>query len=73
MKSGITKISLALLLLISIIGCNKEKKNCIQGPGTEPVCTADYQPVCGCNDVTYSNACQASSDGISDFTEGECP
>jgi hypothetical protein len=33
----------------------------------------DYNPVCGCNGNTYSNACTAQNSGVIDFTEGECP
>jgi len=42
----------------------------------EPVpemCTEQYQPVCGCNDKTYSNACSAARDGVSVRVQGECP
>ena len=35
-------------------------------------CDANYAPVCGCNDKTYSNACVANTDGISVKQEGEC-
>ena len=36
------------------------------------VCTADYRPVCGCDDKTYSNACSAHSAGVSVKASGEC-
>ena len=37
------------------------------------VCTAIYDPVCGDNDKTYSNACKACSSGeITTYTEGPC-
>jgi hypothetical protein len=37
------------------------------------VCTAIYEPVCGCDNVTYSNSCVAFNHyGITEFTEGEC-
>ena len=73
MKLEIKYIIVGLLLLVALVNCKKSSKNCVQGSGTEPVCTTDYNPVCGCNEITYSNACQASKDGISDYTEGECP
>jgi hypothetical protein len=41
----------------------------------EPIpeaCTEEYQPVCGCNDETYGNACAANAEGISVAAEGEC-
>ena len=36
------------------------------------VCTQEYEPVCGCGDVTYPNACMAAADGVSVAYRGEC-
>ncbi|GJM33130.1 MAG: hypothetical protein DHS20C18_21310 [Saprospiraceae bacterium] len=36
------------------------------------ICPTNYQPVCGCNDVTYNNACEAEASGISFYTQGIC-
>jgi hypothetical protein len=35
-------------------------------------CTMDFSPVCGCDDRTYSNACNAYAKGVSVASEGEC-
>lgn len=37
------------------------------------VCNDIYDPVCGCDNMTYSNGCDANAAGISVATEGECP
>jgi hypothetical protein len=36
------------------------------------VCTADENPVCGSDGVTYSNACNAVLSGVASYTSGEC-
>lgn len=35
-------------------------------------CTEIYQPVCGCDNLTYANACFAAADGVSVLAEGTC-
>jgi hypothetical protein len=35
-------------------------------------CIEIYDPVCGCNNKTYSNACYAQAHGVSVSYSGEC-
>lgn len=36
------------------------------------ICPSIYAPVCGCDDQTYGNACEANGAGVSVASEGEC-
>ena len=65
------KIVGLLFGLVLFVGCTKQ--GCSQKADGNCICTADYNPVCGCNDVTYSNACTAECNGIENYTSGECP
>ena len=48
-------------------------EECVLTPPAEPgVCTMDWNPVCGCDGVTYGNACGAKAAGVPRFTGGAC-
>lgn len=55
--------------------CAKEPGDC-EGDGTcatrPEICTQQWDPVCGCDDQTYGNACDAAANGENVAYEGEC-
>ena len=37
--------------------------DCFVSPEPDRICTEEYQPVCACNDLVYSNSCYAEKAG----------
>ena len=59
------------LSTLALINCTAPENDCKQSP-KQMACTKEYKPVCGCDDITYSNGCVAESNGVLRWTEGAC-
>ena len=48
------------------------QQKCEENIQPDCYCILIYDPVCGCNGVTYGNSCVAMCHGITDYKAGEC-
>ena len=67
------KLIIAIGVLTLVTACSKSE-GCIDESKKNPngFCTMDYSPVCGCDDITYSNVCSAENSGVTLWSQGEC-
>ncbi|MDG1337360.1 MAG: Kazal-type serine protease inhibitor family protein [Flavobacteriaceae bacterium] len=69
---------LITFLAIFIISCSSENKiedSCIDESIIDEfsVCIEIYQPVCGCDGITYPNSCYAGNfNGVTSYINGTC-
>jgi hypothetical protein len=58
-----------------LAACKTAQTDCINPAKINPeaICTMQFEPVCGCNNQTYSNACLAENAGVTAYTKGACP
>jgi hypothetical protein len=67
------KISLMVIAFISIVALtNCNKPDCEEIPKENCGCPELLDRVCGCNNVTYDNSCEAECKGITNYKKGKC-
>lgn len=66
---------LLLALVFSLSNYCVQAQNCVDSTLIDPtaLCPLIWDPVCGCNGVTYANPCEATYyGGVTSYTPGEC-
>ena len=78
------KIFLISAIFTVFMSCEKNN-NCVSTPSIQSevcidstlindsiACVEVYDPVCGCDSVTYSNSCHADRFGVISYVAGQC-
>ncbi len=68
------KTMLIAIVTLVLLSCEKKdvSSDCVENINPNIVCTKQYDPVCGCNNKTYGNACMAGAAGVRVVAKGEC-
>jgi len=63
-------LTVVIMSVLCFINVNNESHVCLPNPSA--LCPADYNPVCGIDNITYTNSCEASKKCILIMHDGPC-
>jgi hypothetical protein len=55
-----------------IMSCSKQDECIEEDNKYTGACPQNIELVCGCNNKTYNNSCEAQRDGVISWSDGEC-